>query len=359
VSASLGDGPRRGRGAIGNPAGRFESTVRERTDDGWGSGEAEPEAIATRLGVDTAVRVITYNASPDVPFDRSINPYRGCEHGCAYCFARPTHAYLGLSPGLDFETRLYYKPDAPERLRAELAAPGYACAPIALGVNTDAYQPVERRLRLTRAILEVLADCRHPVCIVTKSALVQRDLDLLGPMADQGLTSVTVSLTTLDVGLSRRMEPRAAAPHRRLETIAAVAAAGVPVAVLVAPLIPGVNDHELESLLEAGRDAGALEAGYITLRLPHELEGLFETWLEHHLPERAAHVLSLIRQLHGGKTYDPTWGRRMRGQGPLADLLAQRFRLACRRLGLNARRLDLRCDRFTPPRPESRQLTLF
>jgi DNA repair photolyase len=353
------DRPRKGRGAAANPPGRFETHIRAREDDGWGSMDPDPPAVPTQLRVDTARSVISYNQSPDVPFDRSINPYRGCEHGCAYCFARPSHAYLGLSPGLDFETRLFYKPDAPEVLARELSRPGYRCAPIALGVNTDAYQPAERRLGLTRALLEVLWAFRHPVCILTKSALIQRDLDILTPMAEAGLVSVSVSLTTLDTPLCRRLEPRAAAPHRRLATVEALARAGVPMAVLLAPLIPAVNDHELEALLAAGWDAGARQAGYVVLRLPHELKDLFRAWLEQHLPGRAEHVLSLVRQLHGGKDYDPAWGRRQRGSGPIAEVLARRFELASRRLGLHARSPALDATRFRIPPASGHQLSLF
>lgn len=352
------DSPFKGRGAGSNPDNRFEQHSRERVDDGWDSLAQTEAAPRTTLEVDTSRRVITYNQSPDVPFDRSINPYRGCEHGCVYCFARPTHAWLGLSPGLDFETRLYHKPDAPEQLRRELGRRGYAPAPIALGINTDAYQPVERRLGLTRRILEVLAESRHPLTIVTKSALIERDLDLLTPLAADNLCRVAVSLTTLDSQLSRRLEPRAAAPHRRLQTIARLSAAGVPVSVLVAPLIPILTDAELEALLEAAHDAGACDAGYVLLRLPHEVKDLFSDWLQMHEPLKAEHVLNRIRDCRGGRDYDAAFGSRMRGTGVFADLLAQRFRKAYRRLDFPGTP-PLDCSRFRAPREETPQLGLF
>jgi len=350
--------PHKGRGAVASPDGRFDAWQREAVDDGWWL-EDEPSP-ATELIVDTAKSVITYNQSPDLPYDRSINPYRGCEHGCAYCFARPTHAYLGLSPGLDFETRLAWKPDAAQVLRRELARPGYRCRPIALGINTDAWQPVERRLRVTRGILEVLAETRHPVTIVTKSALILRDLDLLAAMARDGLAHVAVSITTLDPDLARALEPRAPSPRRRLSAIAALASAGIPTAVMVAPLIPALADHEMESILDAARAAGATSAGYILLRLPLELKALFRAWLEQHAPGRAAHVYSLMRQLHGGREYDSAFGARQRGSGPLAEVIAQRFRLALRRLGLDAPVAPLDTTLFRPPpAPQRPQMTLF
>ncbi len=353
------DKPLRGRGALGNPDNRYDTQTLEYVDDGWGSLEARPDRIPTELHVDRARSVIAYNDSPDVPFDRSINPYRGCEHGCIYCFARPAHAWLGWSPGLDFETRLTWKPDAPEILRRELARPGYRCAPLALGINTDAYQPIERRLRLTRRLLEVLAGCGHPVSIVTKSAGVERDLDLLVPMAEAGRVSVAVSLTTLDATLARRMEPRAAAPHRRLQTIRRLSEAGVPVSVLVAPVIPVLTDGELEALLAAAREAGALDAGHVLLRLPREVAPLFEEWLAVHEPGRAAHVLARLRDCRGGALYDSRFGARMTGTGPYADLIAQRFRLARRRLGFPGLP-PLDCSGFRPPRAgDDRQLDLF
>ena len=353
-------GPRKGRGAVVSPDGRFDAWQREATEDGWWN--QDEEAPATELTVDTAKSVVTYNDSPDIPYDRSINPYRGCEHGCAYCFARPSHAYLGLSPGLDFETKLAYKADAAAILRRELAKPGYRCQPVALGINTDAWQPVERRLGVTRGILEVLAETRHPVTIVTKSALVLRDLDLLAEMATAGRVHVAVSITTLDAGLARAMEPRAPSSQRRLAVIAALAATGIPTAVMVAPLIPALSDHELESILAAAREAGASSAGYILLRLPHEVKPLFRAWLDSHRPGRAEHVYSLMRQLHGGREYDSAFGTRQRGSGPLAEIIAQRFRVATRRLGLDAPSPPLDATGFRPPPIPSRptpQMTLF
>ena len=330
--------PITGRGAASRPAGRFEKQVRVGSDDGWGSVYADDEdaplpPLATTVTEERARSIVSHNQSPDVGFDQSVNPYRGCEHGCVYCFARPSHAYLDLSPGLDFETRLYAKTNAVERLREELAKPGHRPSPIALGINTDGYQPVEKRYELTRGLLEVLAEARHPVHIVTKSALILRDLDLLAPMAKQGLAQVHLSVTTLDNRLSSRMEPRAAAPHTRVKTIAALHGAGVPVGVVVAPVIPMITDHELEALREAAREAGAASAGYVLLRLPHELTTLWREWLKLHYPERADHVMSLINQMRGGKDYDSRFGARMRGQGPFADLLKQRFVKAHKRLG--------------------------
>jgi DNA repair photolyase len=347
---------RRGRGAASNRVGRFERWQREEADDGWGGAEGEPRPVETELAVDDTRSIIATNDSPDVPFDRSINPYRGCEHGCVYCFARPSHAYLGYSPGLDFETRLLYKPRAAGLLEAELARPGYRCAPIVLGANTDAYQPAERRLGITRGVLEVLRDYQHPVSVVTKSSLVERDLDLLGEMARAGLAEVRVSVTTLDAALARRMEPRAAAPHRRLETIRRVQAAGVPVGVLFAPVIPGLNDPEMETVLAAAREAGAGTAGYVLLRLPLELAPLFREWIDIHYPEKAARVLALVRETRGGRDYDPRFGARMRGTGPYAEVLARRFELATRRLGYGEG-ADLDASRFQPP--GARQIPLF
>jgi DNA repair photolyase len=352
--------PRKGRGAVISPDGRFDAWQREAVEDGWWN--EEEETPATELIVDTAKSVITYNDSPDIPYDRSINPYRGCEHGCAYCFARPSHAYLGLSPGLDFETKIAYKADAAEILRRELAKSGYVCRPVALGINTDAWQPVERRLRVTRGILEVLAETRHPVTIVTKSALILRDLDLLAEMARSKLVHAAVSITTLDPNLARTMEPRAPSPQRRLAVIAGLAGAGIPTAVMVAPLIPALADHELEGILAAAREAGASSAGYILLRLPHEVKPLFRAWLDGHRPDSAAHVYSLMRQLHGGKEYDSAFGSRQRGSGPLAEIIAQRFRSALRRLGLDSPYAALDVAAFRPPpRPPAAtpQLTLF
>ena len=351
--------PRRGRGAVGNPDVRFAAWSRRSADDGWTADEEEPAPLPTTLLVDNAKSVITRNASPDVPFEQSINPYRGCEHGCCYCFARPTHAYLGLSPGLDFETHIFYKPDAAALLREELARPGYRCSPIALGVNTDAYQPVERRLGITRGLLEVLAQCRHPVSIVTKSALIERDLDLLADMARDRLVHVMFSVTTLDAELARRMEPRAAQPQRRLEAMRRCHDAGVAVGVLFAPLIPALNDHEMEAVLKAAREAGAEQAGYVLLRLPLELKEMFRDWLAHHEPGRAAHVISLIRQMRGGKEYESEFGTRMRGAGELAEVIARRFRVAANRLGFGETSWELDRGRFVPPQPASPQLNLF
>jgi DNA repair photolyase len=326
----------RGRAALSNPPGRFARTLVEGFDDGWYR-EATPDSIATRVEPEAARSVISRNDSPDVPFDQSINPYRGCEHGCIYCYARPTHAYLDLSPGLDFETRLFFKQDAATRLRAELARPGYVCSPIALGANTDPYQPVEKRLRVTRSILEVLLELRHPCTIVTKGALVLRDLDLLAALATQRLTHVYVSITTLDAELKRTLEPRAAAPEARLKAVRELHAAGVPVGVLVAPVIPAVNDAEMERIVELAAAAGADSAAYIPLRLPHEVAQLFRDWLQAHFPERAAHVMALVQSMRGGRDNDPRFGARMRGTGEYAGLLAQRFALACRRNGLTPR----------------------
>jgi DNA repair photolyase len=348
---------KKGRGALSNQTGRFETLIKEDFDDGWDDPDKYPAKIPTQLFVDSAKTVITYNQSPDIPFDRSINPYRGCEHGCVYCFARPSHAYLGLSPGLDFEAKLFYKPDAPELLKAELSAKNYRPAPIALGINTDAYQPVERQLKLTRRLLEVLNDTQHPVSIVTKSSLIERDLDLLAAMAKDGLIHVCLSITTLNPDLARRLEPRAAAPKRRLQTLSTLAEAGVPVAVLVAPLIPMLNDSELETILQKSRSAGALDAGYVLLRLPNELKDLFTEWLQTHEPLKADRIMHRIYDSRGGKAYNSTFGVRMRGTGQYADLLGQRFRLAKKKLAfpgsppLNSRLFKIK--------PMSGQLDLF
>ena len=352
--------PLRGRGIAARPDNRFAAWQRAAFDDGWdaAAGDAAP-APPTELFVDSARRVITFNRSPDVPFDRSINPYRGCEHGCSYCFARPSHAWLDLSPGIDFETKIAFKPDAAAVLRSELARPGYVCAPIALGVNTDAYQPVERRLGITRAILGVLAETRHPVSLITKSALIERDLDLLAGLARDGLVEVRFSVTTLDDELARRMEPRAARPARRLAAMARLAAAGIPVGVLFAPLIPALNDHELEAVLEAACAAGAESAGYVVLRLPHELKELFAEWLAQHFPGRAGHVMSVLAQLRGGRINDPRFGHRMRGEGVFAELYRQRLRKTCAHLGLNRVRRELNVALFRPPTEAGPQLTLF
>ena len=361
MSDVIPDRPRKGRGAIGNPAGRFEPHTRTAEDDGWN--QDHPLAPApTVVSEERARSAITRNDSPDISFDRSINPYRGCEHGCIYCYARPSHGYLGLSSGLDFETRLFAKTGLVEALRRELQRPSYRPAPIMLGSNTDVYQPLERTRRSTRALLQVLAACNHPVCIVTKSTLIVRDLDILAPMAERGLAAVGVSVTTLSPKLSRTLEPRAAAPHRRLETIRALARAGVPVSVMAAPMIPFLNDSELEAILAAGHGAGAEAAFYSLIRLPHELKGLFTEWLHTHAPDRADRVLARLRDSRGGALYQAAFGKRMHGEGPFADLLGQRFRAACNRLGLRmstAAGLDLDCSRFTPPTRDDGQLPLF
>jgi DNA repair photolyase len=353
--------PRRGRGAGSNPVGRFEPLTRSSIDDGWWR-EAELPPLPTTVTDETCRTVISRNSSPDVPFDRSINPYRGCEHGCVYCFARPTHAYLGLSPGLDFETRLFAKPDAARILERELRKPGYQPRPIMLGANTDPYQPIERRRQITREILEVLARFRHPVAIATKSALVARDIDLLAPMAEQRLASVGISVTTLDSALARIMEPRASSPAKRLAAMRALSEAGVPVAVMAAPMIPFINDHELERILEAASAHGAGGASYVLLRLPLELKELFTEWLGTHFPDRASRVLGRLRDCRDGQLYVADWGTRMKGQGAYADLLARRFALAARRFGLDRagpanRSLD--CSRFRPPPVDRPQPDLF
>jgi DNA repair photolyase len=349
---------RRGRGARSNRAGRYESELREAFDDGWESlGELEP--FKTQVAREVARSIIASNDSPDVGFDQSINPYRGCEHGCIYCYARPTHAWLGHSPGLDFETKLYAKVNAAELLERELAHPRYQPKVIALGAVTDPYQPIEREHGITRAVLEVLEAARHPVGIVTKSALVVRDVDILARLAERGLVKVAMSVTTLDRTVARKMEPRAATPPRRLEAIRALAAAGVPVGVMAAPIVPAINDSEIERILQAGRDAGATEAGFVLLRLPLELKELFREWLATEFPDRAARVISILRSMHGGKDYVSTFGVRQRGTGPFAEQIATRFRLAVRRLGLNERHLKLRTDLFRRPVPRGGQLSLL
>ncbi len=349
---------RRGRGAVSNASGRYEPHARVVFDDGWESLEDLPP-FKTLVQEERARKIITRNDSPDIGFDRSINPYRGCEHGCVYCFARPTHSYLGLSPGLDFESKLTVKPDAPELLARELAAPGYQPRMIAMGTNTDPYQPIERKWQVTRRILEVLREANHPVGIVTKSALVMRDIDILSEMAAKGLAKVALSVTTLDHRLARAMEPRAATPMRRLEALRTLSRAGVPTAVMVAPVIPAINDAEIERILDAAASAGVTEAGYVMLRLPFEIKDLFREWLHEHFPDKAKHVISLVRDLHGGKDYDSTWGKRQRGDGPYAWSIGRRFELACGRLGINRRRVRLNTSLFkAPPRPGS-QLDLF
>ncbi len=350
--------PPKGRAAPGNAEGRFSAWQRDAFDDGWDTADEAVPPLRTSVSIDTARTVITYNTSPDISFDRSINPYRGCEHGCIYCFARPSHSYLGLSPGLDFESRLFYKPDAPQRLIEELRAPGYQAQPLALGINTDAYQPIERKLGLTRGLLEILAEYRHPVSLITKSALIERDLDILQPMARMGLVNVALSITTLDHALARRMEPRAAAPRRRLETISALHEAGVPVGVMAAPVIPVLTDPELEGILDAARSAGAQYAGYVMVRLPHELRDLFTDWLHEHVPLKAGHVLNRVREVRGGQLNDPNFGTRMSGQGEYARLIARRFELAHKRLQFNSWP-ELCSDRFRVPVRSGDQLDLF
>ena len=351
---------RRGRGAPSNATGRFEAQSRDACDDGWAADEAAP--LQTEIILERPRTIITRNDSPDISFDRSINPYRGCEHGCAYCYARPTHAYMGLSAGLDFESKLFVKENAAALLEKELSAPKYRPAVIALGANTDPYQPIERQYRITRSVLEVLARANHPVGIVTKSNLVLRDLDLLAPMAEKGLAKVYVSVTTLDRDLARRMEPRAPTPERRLDAIARLADAGVPVGVLAAPIVPAINDGEIEKILTRAYAAGAREAGYVTLRLPLELRELFREWLAVNFPDKLKHTLSLTQSMHGGKDYESQWGRRMAGSGPYAWMIGRRFEIAARKLGFREKAHYLRSDLFTPPltRTEgAEQLTLF
>src|SRR5712691_10090202 len=349
---------RRGRGALTNASGRFEPRVLVAFDDGWQSIEELPP-FKTEVAIDTARKVITRNTSPDISFDRSINPYRGCEHGCIYCFARPTHAYLGLSPGLDFESKLFMKPDAPTLLERELAARNYTPRTIAIGTNTDPYQPIERRHEIMRRILGVLDRTGHPVGIVTKSALIVRDIDVLSRMAKRNLVKVALSVTTLDPQLARIMEPRAATPARRLEALRALSSAGIPTSVMVAPVIPAINDAEIERVLEAAAAAGVQGAGYVLLRLPLEVRDLFREWLKDNFPDRHEHVFSLVRQMRGGKDYDAKWGERMTGSGPYAWMIGRRFETACARLGLNERRASLTVEHFKPPRGPGEQLDLF
>lgn len=348
----------RGRGAVSNHVGRFEAQTREVIDDGWDTIEEDAAPLRTTLTKETPRTIITFNKSPDISFDRTINPYRGCEHGCVYCFARPSHAFHGMSAGLDFESKLFYKPDGPALLERELARPKYIVRPIALGMNTDAYQPVEKRTKLTRQFLEVLSAHNHPVTLLTKSALIQRDIDILAPMAEKGLCRVGVSITTLDPRLCRLLEPRAAAPHMRLKTVRALSDAGIGVTVMTAPIIPALNEPEIEALLDAAADHGAQWAGYVLLRLPYELKDVVQEWLVQHYPDRAARVINLLREMRGGKDYDADWGVRGRGQGPRAQLIGTRFARAARRLGLNSSRPDLRTDLFQPPVLEGGQYRL-
>lgn len=348
----------KGRGAVSNASGRFDAQQHEAFDDGWDGEEEEPRP-RTHVRVDSSRSILSSNQSPDVPFDLSLNPYRGCEHGCIYCFARPTHAFLGLSPGLDFETRLFSKPKAAELLDQALRQPYYRCQTLALGVNTDAYQPIERKLEITRSVLEVLQEYRHPVAIVTKSALVERDIDILRDMATDRLVAVNISLTTLDSELARKMEPRAAAPHRRLKTIERLAEADIPVSVSVAPIIPVLTDPELETILTSAANAGATSANYILLRLPLEVSELFQQWLHEHYPLKAKHVMTRVRDTRGGMDYNSEFGTRMRGTGAFANVIAQRFKRSCQNLGLQARDYDLNCAAFQVPPRSGDQLFLL
>src|SRR5246127_1772230 len=349
---------RRGRGAQSNASGRYEPLARVAFDDGWQSLDELPP-FKTTVQVDATRKIITRNESPDIGFDRSINPYRGCEHGCVYCFARPTHAYLGLSPGLDFESKLYAKPDAPAMLAKELAAPDYEPRMIAIGTNTDPYQPIERERKIMRGILEVLEKAGHPVGIVTKSALVARDIDILSRMAKRNLAKVAISITSLDPKLARTMEPRAPTPPRRLEALKALSEAGIPTTVMVAPVIPALNDSEIERILDAAAHAGVKEASYVLLRLPLEVRDLFREWLMANYPDRYRHIFTLIRDMRGGRDYDSQWGTRMKGTGPMAWMIGRRFEIACERLGLNKRRSKLTTDHFARPKRNGEQLSLF
>jgi len=357
-SAGVTAGRRHGRGAQTNRSGRYEPIAYEPQDDGWES-LAELEALTTEVQEVPARRILARNDSPDIGFDRSINPYRGCEHGCIYCFARPTHAFLGLSPGLDFETKLFAKTDAAQALERELAEPGYEVSTIAIGTNTDPYQPIERRYRIMRRILEVLSATNHPVGIVTKSALVLRDLDILTSMAKRGLVKVALSVTTLDRRLARAMEPRASTPDKRIETLQRLVDAGVPASVMVAPVIPGLTDMEMERILECASTVGIKNAGYVLLRLPLEIGDLFTEWLQANCPDRAKRVLSLMRSTRGGKLYDAKWGKRMVGDGPYAWMIGRRFEMAAERLGMNESSVELRTDLFTPPSRPGQQLKLL
>jgi DNA repair photolyase len=349
---------RRGRGALTNASGRYEPLARIAFDDGWRSLDELP-AFKTTVTADATRKIITRNTSPDIGFDRSINPYRGCEHGCIYCFARPTHAYLGLSPGLDFESKLFVKPDAADLLERELSAASYQPKVIAIGTNTDPYQPIERKYQVMRRILEVLDRAGHPVGIVTKSALVLRDLDILARMAERNLAKVALSVTTMDSELARKMEPRAATPMRRLETLRRLSQAGVPTTVMVAPIIPALNDMEIERILDAAHAAGVREAGYVLLRLPLEVRDLFREWLKANYTHRSEHVFKLIRDMRGGRDYDASWGQRMKGTGPYAWMIGRRFEMACEKLGLNAGRAPLSTQHFRHPQKDSAQLSLF
>jgi DNA repair photolyase len=348
----------RGRGARSNPAHRFDSVERTFLDDGWES-LADLPPLKTEIFIETPKSIITRNESPDISFDRSINPYRGCEHGCTYCYARPAHAYMGLSPGLDFESKLFIKPNAAALLREELTAPNYVPRTIALGANTDPYQPIEKQYRITRQLIEVLAEFKHPFGIVTKNGMVARDIDLLAPLAAQGLVKVALSITTLDGKLARAMEPRASTPTKRLAAIEALSAVGIPTVVMIGPVIPGLNDHEIENILKAARGAGAREAGYTMLRLPYEVKGIFKDWLEKAYPDRYARVMAQVKDVRSGKETSAKFGERMTGSGPVAWMIGRRFQLACQKLGLNASRLKLRTELFKRPVQVGAQLELL
>jgi DNA repair photolyase len=358
TDVAVGAGRRRGRGAQSNASGRYEPLARIAFDDGWQAFEELPP-FKTSVTIDSARKIITRNDSPDISFDRSINPYRGCEHGCVYCFARPTHAYLGLSPGLDFETKLFMKPDAAKLLERELSDPKYSPRTIAIGTNTDPYQPIEKQHQIMRRILEVLERCGHPVGIVTKSALVVRDLDILARMAKRNIAKVALSVTTLDPKLARVMEPRAATPSRRLDALRQLVEAGVPATVMVAPVIPAINDAEIERILDSAAAVGVKEAGYVLLRLPLEVRDLFREWLMANFPDRYRHVFKLIRDMRGGKDYDSKWGERQTGTGPIAWMIGRRFEAACDKLGFNRGRTSLTTAHFSPPKLEGSQLSLF
>ena len=358
IGVAIDAARRRGRGAQTNASGRYEREARAAFDDGWQSLDELPP-FKTTVGLDTARKVISRNDSPDIGFDRSINPYRGCEHGCVYCYARPTHAYLGLSPGLDFESRLFMKPDAPALLEKELTVPGYEPRTMAIGTNTDPYQPIEREHKIMRGILEVLEKTGHPVGIVTKSALVTRDIDILARMAEKGLAKVAISVTSLDPKLARTMEPRASTPPKRLEALRQLSAAGIPTVVMTAPLIPALNDSEMERILDAAAHAGVKEANYTLLRLPLEVRDLFREWLIANYPDRYRHVFTLIRDMRGGKDYDSQWATRMKGTGPMAWMIGRRFEIACERLGLNRKRVKLSTSHFVQPAKSEEQLDLF
>lgn len=351
-------GVRKGRGAASKPDARYLGETRAAFDDGWYQDDELPP-LRTTVTVEHSKSILTRNNSPDIPFEQSVNAYRGCEHGCIYCYARPTHAYMDLSPGLDFESRLFVKPNAPELLRQALAKSGYVCKPIALGTNTDPYQPIEREWKVTRGILELLNKCRHPMTLVTKSCLVERDLDLLTAMSERHQVQVFISITTLDHDLARKLEPRATAPQRRMESLRRLSAAGVATGVMFAPVIPVINESELEKVLESAAEAGVSHAGYVMLRLPHEVKDLFREWLENHYPDRASHVMSLVNDIRGGRDNDPQFGSRMRGQGVFAELIRHRFQKTCRRLGLKRQRYELDTCQFTPPAQDKNQMSLF